>query len=139
MGSRVDSWERVRRMNGHVVHIVRFCRGAALHGHEPVPRGVAAKLILLLHELAAHREPVGVTLLSRRTRLPKTTVHRLLADLEAGGVVDRSGRRYASPRPPRGATAARTAKPAAAPRTRRGCGRCSSPSCSSCTRAPAMW
>lgn len=66
-----------------------------MHGHQPPPRGVAAKLIVLLHELAAHREPVGVTHLSRRTRLPKSTVHRLLADLEAGGVVDRTGRRYA--------------------------------------------
>jgi IclR family acetate operon transcriptional repressor len=66
-----------------------------LTGSDPAPRGVAAKLILLLHELAAHREPVGVTHLARRTRLPKTTVHRLLADLEAGGVVHRSARRYA--------------------------------------------
>ncbi|THV30873.1 IclR family transcriptional regulator [Glycomyces paridis] len=62
---------------------------------DPTPRGVAAKLILVLHELAAHREPTGVTHLSRRTRLPKTTVHRLLADLEAAGVVHRAGRRYA--------------------------------------------
>lgn len=60
----------------------------------PAPRGVTAKLVVLLRELAAHREPVGVSHLSRRTRLPKTTVHRLLADLESNGIVHRADRRY---------------------------------------------
>lgn len=61
---------------------------------EPAPRGVTAKLVVLLRELALHREPVGVSHLARRTRLPKTTVHRLLADLEAHGMVRRADRRY---------------------------------------------
>ncbi|WP_051704137.1 IclR family transcriptional regulator [Glycomyces sp. NRRL B-16210] len=61
---------------------------------ESSPRGVTAKLIVLLRELALHREPVGVSQLSRRTRLPKTTVHRLLSDLEVHGIVHRAERRY---------------------------------------------
>lgn len=60
----------------------------------PTPRGVTAKLVVLLRELAAHREPIGVSHLSRRTRLPKTTVHRLLVDLESNGIVHRTDRRY---------------------------------------------
>lgn len=61
---------------------------------ESTPRGVTAKLVVLLRELALHREPVGVSHLSRRTRLPKTTVHRLLSDLETNGIVSRIDRRY---------------------------------------------
>lgn len=59
-----------------------------------IRRGVTAKLVILLRELASHREPVGVSHLSRRTGLSKTTVHRLLAELESNGVVRRSERRY---------------------------------------------
>lgn len=65
-----------------------------MNDSESSPRGVTAKLVLLLRELVQHRDPIGVSHLSRSTRLPKTTVHRLLVDLERHGVVIRTGRRY---------------------------------------------
>ncbi len=65
-----------------------------MNDSESSPRGVTAKLVLLLRELVQHRDPIGVSHLSRSTRLPKTTVHRLLVDLERHGVVTRTGRRY---------------------------------------------
>ncbi|MDN3243081.1 IclR family transcriptional regulator [Glycomyces tritici] len=83
------------------------------------PRGVTAKLVLLLRELAAGREPAGVSHLARSTGLPKTTVHRLLADLESNGIVHRDQGRYqlasrphwANPGPQRDVTLRKVVKP----------------------------
>jgi IclR family transcriptional regulator, KDG regulon repressor len=53
------------------------------------PRAVVDKAFTLLEAWRQRGEVLGVSELSRRTRLPKSTSHRLLGILEAAGVVER--------------------------------------------------
>ncbi|GAB2868581.1 IclR family transcriptional regulator [Myroides odoratimimus subsp. xuanwuensis] len=58
------------------------------------PASVLAKVLRVLQAFTA--EDTGVTLaeLGRRTGLPKGTLHRVAADLVAGGLLDREGQDY---------------------------------------------
>jgi len=51
--------------------------------------GVLDKIVRILDEVAA--DPSGLAELSRRTGLPKPTLHRLCSALEAHGVLERDG------------------------------------------------
>jgi DNA-binding IclR family transcriptional regulator len=55
----------------------------------PATRAVVDKAFTLLEAWRQRGEVLGVSELSRRTRLPKSTSHRLLGILEAAGVVER--------------------------------------------------
>jgi len=55
----------------------------------PATRAVVDKAFTLLEAWRQRGEILGVSELSRRTRLPKSTSHRLLGILEAAGVVER--------------------------------------------------
>lgn len=53
-----------------------------------------SKAVLLLEALNAADGPLGVSLLARRTGMPKSTAFRLLAHLETSGFVERSEKAY---------------------------------------------
>lgn len=56
--------------------------------------GAVDKAMIILSTLAEESEPLSLAELSRRTSLPKTTVHRLLAVLRAHDMIHRAGDRY---------------------------------------------
>ncbi|WP_062434197.1 IclR family transcriptional regulator [Herbidospora daliensis] len=56
--------------------------------------GTLAKAMIVLRTLATSPEPVSLTTLARQVQMPKSTVHRLLAALEADDLVGRTGADY---------------------------------------------
>lgn len=65
------------------------------------PPGAIGKAISLLVELQAADVAMGLSELSRRTGLAKSTTHRLLGDLTESGMIGRVGTRYEAVRPNR--------------------------------------
>jgi IclR family KDG regulon transcriptional repressor len=61
---------------------------------ESEARTAVEKAFSLLEAWEHRDETLGVSELSRRTGLPKTTSHRLLGVLESAGIVERSARSY---------------------------------------------
>jgi len=57
---------------------------------ESPPRAVVDKAFSLVEAWAHRDETLGVSELSRRTGLPRSTTHRLLGILESSGIVERS-------------------------------------------------
>ncbi len=53
-------------------------------------RGVLSRAFTLLDALVSHSDGVGLTWIAHSCGIPKTTAHRLLQQLEALGVVERS-------------------------------------------------
>jgi DNA-binding IclR family transcriptional regulator len=64
----------------------------------PQPPGVIGKAISLLVELQTSDTAMGLSELSRRTGLAKSTTHRLLGDLTESGMIGRVGSRYEATR-----------------------------------------
>ncbi len=56
--------------------------------------GTLAKAMIVLRTLATSPEPVSLTTLARQVQMPKSTVHRLLAALEADDLVGRTRADY---------------------------------------------
>jgi IclR family KDG regulon transcriptional repressor len=57
-------------------------------------RAAIDKALCILEELNSVETPLGLTEVARRTRMSKSTAHRVLASLERHGAVERVDRRY---------------------------------------------